>query len=127
MRRTRTRPISALLTLATLAGLGVGFASPATAAPAGGSVVLSLTCATLGTIDVVSFENGGPFMPAITTATNQVLVPYAFAFEGTVDGQPVSFGGSRPVPSSPRHDVCSFHIEGDGAIIDVTAWVTYTP
>jgi hypothetical protein len=81
-RNIAARRLSVLL-LTTAAAVAV--ATPSRAAPANGEQ-FSVTCAGLGTFQVMSTPGNGPFTPVFPVGTHRVLIPYAVHGTVTVAG-----------------------------------------
>jgi hypothetical protein len=120
--------------VATAALVGGFSAAPAAADPARGFPV-TLTCATLGQVDVLAFSSGDP-AAGLLIDSNGVFVPYAIDASGTFtpsEGEPVPIleRYTHPAPSNGRLDECTFSIsqsdENGQFFFAGTIWVSYTP
>jgi hypothetical protein len=100
-----TRRLSVLI---AAAATGLALAGPAGAAPAKGDH-FSVTCAGLGTFQVVSTPGNGPFAPVFPVGTHRVLIPYAVHGTVTVAGHVVDhFDAVKPAATPTGAKACTF-------------------
>ena len=98
-----------LTVLITTVAAALAVATPASAAPKNGEQ-FTVTCAGLGTMQVVSTPGNGPFTPVFPVGTHRVLIPYAVHGTVTVGGQVVErFDDVKPAPVPSDAKACTFN------------------
>ena len=114
---------------ALLATAGPAGADPPVNAPNGGQITIH--CDALGTLDIVGNGRGlwtRSAEPMHVVGSTQVLVAYAFHFEGfPTGGGTIVVDASKPAPKNGRLDVCRFSLTFPEGTENGTLGVSYTP